>query len=238
MRTVLGIDPGARATGLCVLSGDQIVAHRTITSEGEIFPAERRYVLAVLEAGATLRQIHDVDLVAVETITRPSWHMKGRAAVDPTALLATAEVLGAVLGVTGPSTSPKSDPTKTGHNHSAPTPRTRLTRRTTQSWMGKPNRRRPTQTRTVRLRRRTTRNQTRPQNRTCTGELMSTIELEPDTLWRNKCGVEMHVIMPAYETMQTLGEIWIARPKNALHSERWLVTAEGMADAGYVRVSA
>ncbi|GAB6925866.1 hypothetical protein JCM9803A_63160 [Rhodococcus erythropolis] len=67
---------------------------------------------------------------------------------------------------------------------------------------------------------------------------MSTIELEPDTLWRNKCGVEMHVIMPAYETMQTLGEIWIARPKNALHSERWLVTAEGMADAGYVRVSA
>ncbi len=121
MRTVLGIDPGARATGLCVLSGDQIVAHRTITSEGEIFPAERRYVLAVLEAGATLRQIHDVDLVAVETITRPSWHMKGRAAVDPTALLATAEVLGAVLGVTGPSTSPKSDPTKTGHNHSAPT---------------------------------------------------------------------------------------------------------------------
>lgn len=123
MRTVLGIDPGARATGLCVLSGDQIVAHRTITSEGEIFPAERRYVLAVLEAGATLRQIHDVDLVAVETITRPSWHMKGRAAVDPTALLATAEVLGAVLGVTGPSTSPKSDPTKkTGHNHSAPTP--------------------------------------------------------------------------------------------------------------------
>ena len=114
MRTVLGIDPGARATGLCVLSGDRIVAHRTITSEGEIFPAERRYVLAVLDAGATLLQIHNVDLVAVETITRPSWHMKGRAAVDPTALLATAEVLGAVLGVDWPVNVTQIRPNKNG----------------------------------------------------------------------------------------------------------------------------
>jgi len=114
VRTVLGIDPGARATGLCVLSGDQIVAHQTITSEGELFPAERRYVLAVLEAGATLLQIHDVDLVAVETITRPSWHMKGRAAVDPTALLATAEVLGAVLGVDWPVNVTQIRPNKNG----------------------------------------------------------------------------------------------------------------------------
>ncbi|WP_064443954.1 hypothetical protein [Rhodococcus sp. YH3-3] len=114
MKTVLGIDPGARATGLCVLSGDEIIAHRTITSEGEIFPAERRYVLAVLEAGATLLQIHNVDLVAVETITRPSWHMKGRAAVDPTALLATAEVLGAVLGVDWPVNVTQIRPNKNG----------------------------------------------------------------------------------------------------------------------------
>ena len=114
MRTVLGIDPGARATGLCVLSGDQIVAHQTVTSEGEIFPAERRYVLAVLEAGAALLQIHDIDLLAVETITRPSWHMKGRAAVDPTALLATAEVLGAVLGVVWPVNVTQIRPNKNG----------------------------------------------------------------------------------------------------------------------------
>ena len=114
MRTVLGIDPGARATGLCVLAGDQILAHQTVTSEGEIFPAERRYVLAVLEAGALLLQTHDVDHVAVETITRPSWHMKGRAAVDPTALLATAEVLGAVLGVDWPVNVTQIRPNKNG----------------------------------------------------------------------------------------------------------------------------
>ncbi|MDV6267049.1 hypothetical protein [Rhodococcus globerulus] len=110
----LGIDPGARSTGLCVLSGGEILAHQTVTSEGDIFPAQRRYVLAVLEAGAVLLQIHDVTHVAVETITRPSWHMKGRAAADPTALLATAEVLGAVLGVDWPVNVTQIRPNKNG----------------------------------------------------------------------------------------------------------------------------
>ncbi|MDV8005021.1 hypothetical protein [Rhodococcus sp. IEGM 1318] len=98
MRTVLGIDPGARATGLCVLSGDQILAHRTITSEGDYFPAQRLYVRDVVTTAVLLHDLHEAELIAIETINRPSWHMKGRAAVDPTALLATAEILGAILG--------------------------------------------------------------------------------------------------------------------------------------------
>ena len=65
---------------------------------------------------------------------------------------------------------------------------------------------------------------------------MSDIELKPDTLWRNNCGGEMHVVLPAYGEMNILGDIWIARPTRAPHSERYLVTAEGMADAGYAQV--
>ena len=114
MRTVLGIDPGARATGLCVLSGDEIIAHRTITSGGAYFPAQRLYVRDVVTTAVLLHDLYEAELIAIETITRPSWHMKGRAAVDPTALLATAEVLGAVLGVDWPVNVTQIRPNKNG----------------------------------------------------------------------------------------------------------------------------
>jgi hypothetical protein len=96
--TVLGIDPGARSTGLCVLSDGEILAHQTVTSEGDIFPTDRLYVLDVLAVAEEILTDHKIGLVAVETIIRPNWHMNGRAAADPTALLATAEVLGAIKG--------------------------------------------------------------------------------------------------------------------------------------------
>lgn len=120
MSTVLGIDPGARSTGLCVLSDGEILAHQTVTSEGDIFPAQRRYVLNVVSTAASLYEAinvhstYDIDLVAIETITRPSWHMKGRAAVDPSALLATAEVLGAILGHAWPVDVIQVRPSKNG----------------------------------------------------------------------------------------------------------------------------
>lgn len=98
---VLGVDPGAKDTGICVIRGREVLACHTVHTEGELFPADRLYLRQVV---LTLSRYFDrcdpnePTLVAVESITKPNWHMgRGGAAANPTALLATAEVLGAVL---------------------------------------------------------------------------------------------------------------------------------------------
>ncbi|MFE4501705.1 hypothetical protein ACFRFQ_17775 [Rhodococcus sp. NPDC056743] len=104
---VVGVDPGAKDTGVCVVRGREVLASHTVTTVGELFPADRDYLQAVVAAvrscftpGFTdfVDFADEPTLVAVETITKPNWHMgRGGAAANPTALLATAQVLGAVL---------------------------------------------------------------------------------------------------------------------------------------------
>lgn len=98
---VLGVDPGAKDTGICVVRGREVLASETVTTAGEWFPADCDYLQEVV-ATIIRRLGHyvpgEIALVAVETITKPNWHMgRGGAAANPTALLATAQVLGAVL---------------------------------------------------------------------------------------------------------------------------------------------
>lgn len=100
--TVLGVDPGARSTGLCLIHGRDILAHETITHDTpNLLPVPRTYLRDVVERINWIRRLNpglDPSL-AVEDVVRPNWHMNGRAAADPSALLATAAVLGAVLAI-------------------------------------------------------------------------------------------------------------------------------------------
>lgn len=99
---VLGIDPGGRSTGLCLITGREVVLHQVVVNDAEkMLPIALPYIHDVLGAMATItadlpRHGHGIT-IAVEDVVRPSWHMKGRAAADPSALLATAQILGAVL---------------------------------------------------------------------------------------------------------------------------------------------
>ncbi|WP_009473847.1 hypothetical protein [Rhodococcus sp. JVH1] len=133
---VLGIDPGAKFTGICVIDGRDVIASADVATEYDLFPADRRYIQEVLNQAYRLLDTLQVQTVAVETITRPSWHMKGRAAVDPTALLATAEVLGAVLGFAWPVPTLQVQPGKNGSQPFGTYPPTLVTpqERRTPSW--------------------------------------------------------------------------------------------------------
>lgn len=99
---VLGIDPGARETGWCVVdtSTREVLHHDVVerASGGPLLPVPTEY----LDAVATIVTVREavnprIDLIAVETIVRPSWHMAGRAAANPEALLACAVVAGAAI---------------------------------------------------------------------------------------------------------------------------------------------
>jgi hypothetical protein len=120
---VVGVDPGARDTGLVLIDTapptpghmPRLIGHVTIHNdgpsigEGGAITVPRTYLAAVL--GSILDAIHDdrapmpVALIAVEGLRRPSWHVqrgsssgRGGAAADPSAVVATGIVLGAVLG--------------------------------------------------------------------------------------------------------------------------------------------
>lgn len=103
---VLGIDPGARTTGFCLRRGDNVLAAGDVTRDRDEGPlgVGPGYCAAVLRAIAQITSGEfGRDLIAVEDVHRPNWHVLdrrggARAAADPTALLGTAIVLGAVLG--------------------------------------------------------------------------------------------------------------------------------------------
>ncbi|WP_064077827.1 hypothetical protein [Prescottella equi] len=100
--TVLGIDPGGRSTGLCLIHGRDVLAHETITHDTQhLLPVSRNYLRDVVERVNWMRRFNPLidPVLAVEDVVRPNWHMNGRAAADPSALLATAAVLGAVLAI-------------------------------------------------------------------------------------------------------------------------------------------
>ncbi|XAO35572.1 RuvC-like resolvase [Gordonia phage Morgana] len=95
MRTVVGVDPGSRTTGLAVVRGTTLVAFDSITHDGPVFPASTDYLRAVAAAVDSLIETHSASLLAVETLREPNWHVGGgRAAARPGAVIATCAVVG------------------------------------------------------------------------------------------------------------------------------------------------
>lgn len=110
---VVGVDPGARDTGIAVvdytlLTGrvPTLLASVTITRERDgsdltDLAAGRPYLTNVLSAVVATCQDYAVDGIAVEGVKRPSARIKGKVKpVDPAAIIATAAVAGAIAGRT------------------------------------------------------------------------------------------------------------------------------------------
>lgn len=103
MSIVIGIDVGARNTGLVAVDKTVVVAKATVTNDGELLPIPQDYVDAVVKVVRYWQGLYGDVVVGVEGVNRPSWHVqkqaKRGAASNPTALLGTAVLLGAVMGV-------------------------------------------------------------------------------------------------------------------------------------------
>lgn len=114
---ILGIDPGAVATGFALMLAEKHQHPRLLTAETvlrvkpstykptQFLPVEDDYLTHVVDTcalivstaslGAFDSKVTDATFhAAIEGITRPNWHMHGRAAANPEALLAAAIVLG------------------------------------------------------------------------------------------------------------------------------------------------
>lgn len=100
--TVLGVDPGGAATGLCVRRGPVVVGHGVVEApdalKGGAMLASPEYLAAirldVLEALA-----RGIDGVAIEGVRKPNPHLNrrnGKSVIDPGPIIATGVVLGAV----------------------------------------------------------------------------------------------------------------------------------------------
>lgn len=121
---VIGVDPGGRDTGLVVIDDappvtrdrpagaidllESLTIRRADSAAGTPIEAvPRTYLLDVMSAVRDLLQIHVGDarrgtshaLIAVEGVVKPTGHAGGRRGhlIDPAGLLATAQVLGAIL---------------------------------------------------------------------------------------------------------------------------------------------
>ena len=99
---VVGIDPGGRDTGIVAVSPDGMVRTAIVTNPGELLPLPAGYLADILAAVEELTGGRHA-VIRVEDVKRPSWHVakdaKRGAATNPTGLLATAQVLGAVRAV-------------------------------------------------------------------------------------------------------------------------------------------
>lgn len=113
---ILGIDPGAVATGFAViddstslrvdagylstpalLESGTVLRNRSVP--GDLIEVPRAYLGQVLSHALDLIQTHGVELIGVENVKRPAWRHRGKVKpTDPTAIMATAIVLGAILG--------------------------------------------------------------------------------------------------------------------------------------------
>lgn len=121
---VVGVDPGARHTGIAVLDTTlangpggyppaggvpHLLASTTVTrtDDGPLTEPPAAYLLDVLAAIVEVVRdetrpfdgLGSVDLIAVEGVTAPHWHNRGKASpIRPDAIIGTAIVYGAVLG--------------------------------------------------------------------------------------------------------------------------------------------
>lgn len=112
---VVGVDPGAVDTGLVVLDTSPAVTARrpagsiallstaTISRPAEpgrdLLNVPDEYLIDVNAAIASAVREYAPDLIGVENVKRPAWRVGGKVKpLDPTAIMATSIVLGAVLG--------------------------------------------------------------------------------------------------------------------------------------------
>lgn len=93
---VLGVDPGAATCGIILRCGDQLIRHNTITRPKTASRAEwvDQCLAALLEI---VDPLHGPDLICVEDVTTPSPHLRQKM-IDPTPIIETAAVAGAVAG--------------------------------------------------------------------------------------------------------------------------------------------
>lgn len=115
---VIGIDPGARDTGIIGTHKDRLI-FQTIHNDGPMLPLDRDYLARIINAVDTLLDDLPGASIRVESVVRPSWHVQTKAshgaATNPEPLLSTAIVLGAILG-----TYPNAHIVPPGHNGSKP----------------------------------------------------------------------------------------------------------------------
>lgn len=113
---VVGVDPGARSTGLAVIDTTRnagmiatpfLAASITVerTDDRPLLEVPAEYLLRVNAAVVDAVREFAGELVAVERVRRPSWHVargsksgRGGAAADPSAIMATGIVFGAIAG--------------------------------------------------------------------------------------------------------------------------------------------
>lgn len=105
---VVGVDPGARETGLVVISAgigrlgsEQLVASLTIRRDpgGDLLEIPPAYLEDVIVAVSAAVREHDADLLAVESLRKPNAHHRGKLKpIDPAGVMATAVVWGALVG--------------------------------------------------------------------------------------------------------------------------------------------
>lgn len=96
--TTLGVDPGARDTGLVLVRGDDLLAHAVIHREDRI--SDEEYVCGVLANALSLVNLVGPEdlLVAVESVTPPVGFRDGkRQPINPGSLIATSAVMGAFI---------------------------------------------------------------------------------------------------------------------------------------------
>lgn len=103
MTTLIGVDPGARDTGIVAIRADGTLSHVSIHNDGPLLPLDRAYLLDVKAVvDELIRDAGDDHTLRVETVVRPNWHVAkasgGGSASNPEALLATAQLFGAILG--------------------------------------------------------------------------------------------------------------------------------------------
>lgn len=96
--TVLGIDPGASATGVVTRRGERLLYHavvRRVKNE-----ADNDWLARILDEVEMQRGRNDAALLAVESVIAPSGFARGvRAPIALGGLLGTAAVYGAILAV-------------------------------------------------------------------------------------------------------------------------------------------
>ena len=99
---VIGIDPGARTTAIIIIDTNCNPRKLSlIKNDGDLLPLPTSYITDIItEIHAYLKEYSHAT-VAIEGINRPSWHVasnhKRGSAADPTGLLGTAMILGALL---------------------------------------------------------------------------------------------------------------------------------------------
>lgn len=99
---VVGVDPGARYTGIVVVNASTrvLIGHSTVQRDASRpqLPLDGEYLFNVIDTFRAMSAAYPRALVGVEVITDPTRHM-GRAAYNVEPLLATALLAGVIVGL-------------------------------------------------------------------------------------------------------------------------------------------